>query len=48
VPEAWKYLGNPEKGEGPSLEAVTRRLAKAKQAEKTYVSAVMNWKVVVL
>jgi hypothetical protein len=39
-------FGNPEEGERPPLEAVTReRLMKTQQAEKTWVFAQVNCKV---
>jgi hypothetical protein len=49
VAEAWGQFGNPEEGERPSLEAVTRqRLVKTQQAEKTSVCAVVNCRVLQL
>jgi hypothetical protein len=36
VAEARGQFGNPEEGERPPLEAVTRRLVKTQQTEKTY------------
>jgi hypothetical protein len=39
VAEARGQFGNPEKRERPPLEAVTRRLVKPQQIEKTYVCA---------
>jgi hypothetical protein len=35
VAEAGGQFGNPEEGERPQLEAVTRKLVKTQQAEKT-------------
>jgi hypothetical protein len=35
VAEARGEFGNPEEGESPPLEAVTRKLVKIQQAEKT-------------
>jgi hypothetical protein len=35
VAEAQGQFGNPEEGERPPLEAVTRKLVKIQQAEKT-------------
>jgi hypothetical protein len=35
VAEARGQFGNPEEGERPPLEAVTRKLATTRQAEKT-------------
>jgi hypothetical protein len=35
VAEAGDRFGNPEEGEHPPLEAITRRLVKTQQAEKT-------------
>jgi hypothetical protein len=35
VAEARGQFGNPEEGERPQLEAVTRKLAKTKQVEET-------------
>jgi hypothetical protein len=35
VAEAWGQLENPEEGERPPLEAVTRKQVKTQQAEKT-------------
>jgi hypothetical protein len=45
VTEARGQFGNPEKSERPLLEAVTRKLVKTQQAKKTYVCAVVNYKV---
>jgi hypothetical protein len=38
-------VGNQEKGQHPLLEAITRRLVMAQQAEKTQVGALLNRKV---
>jgi hypothetical protein len=35
VAETWGQIGNPEEGEPPPLEAVTRKLVKKQQAENT-------------
>jgi hypothetical protein len=40
-----EQFGNPEEGERPLLEAVTRRLMKTEQAEKTEVCSLVNCKV---
>jgi hypothetical protein len=40
VAEAWGQFGNPEEGEHPPLEAVTRKLVKTQQTEKTVYAAV--------
>jgi hypothetical protein len=37
VAEARGQFGNPEEGEPTALEAVTRKLAKTQEVEKTYV-----------
>jgi SHS2 domain-containing protein len=42
VAEAWGQLEDPEGGERPPLEAVTRKLVKILQAEGTYVCVVVN------
>jgi hypothetical protein len=45
VAEAQGQFRSPEEGEILSLEAVTRKLVKTQQAEKTYVCAVVNFRV---
>jgi hypothetical protein len=46
VAEARGVFGNPEEGERPPLETVTRqRMMKAQQAGKTCVHAVVNFTV---
>jgi hypothetical protein len=45
VVEAWGLFGNPEEGERPPLEAVTRKLVEAQQGEKTHLCALVNCRV---
>jgi hypothetical protein len=39
VAEAWVQFGNPEEGECPLLEAVTRKLVMTQEAERNEVYA---------
>jgi hypothetical protein len=43
VAEVWGQFGNPEEGECPPLETITRRLVKTQQTEKTEVCALVKW-----
>jgi hypothetical protein len=43
VAEAQGQFRNPEEGERPKLEAVTRKQVKTQQAEKTQVCALVNY-----
>jgi hypothetical protein len=45
VAEAQGQLRNTEEGALPPMEAITRRLVKTQQAEKTYVCALVKCKV---
>jgi hypothetical protein len=44
VAEAREPFGNPEEGEHPALEVVTRKLVKTQQAKRTTVFVLANCK----
>jgi hypothetical protein len=44
IAEAREPLGNPDEGERPAFEAVTRKLVKTQLAEKTTVFVLANCK----